>query len=157
MKALTLWQPWASLMALREKTIETRPWSTKYRGLLAIHSASKIPPQWLGASRHQRGFRDELADIFQCRRDRDDRTGVHVDQAISKLPFGCVLCIVRLVDVRETADVRGDMSARELIFGNFEDGRYAWFTEMVEVLKEPIKVKGNRLLWNWEGHEQNQH
>lgn len=34
MKALTLWQPWASLVALSEKTIETRCWSTKYRGEL---------------------------------------------------------------------------------------------------------------------------
>jgi len=32
-KALTLWQPWASLMALEEKKIETRSWSTKYQGL----------------------------------------------------------------------------------------------------------------------------
>lgn len=43
MKALTLWQPWASLVALGVKTIETRSWSTKYRGPLAIHAAAKKP------------------------------------------------------------------------------------------------------------------
>ncbi len=43
MKALTLWQPWASLVALGVKTIETRSWSTKYRGPLAIHAGAKKP------------------------------------------------------------------------------------------------------------------
>lgn len=41
MKALTLWQPWASLIAVGDKTIETRSWSTKYRGPLAIHAAAR--------------------------------------------------------------------------------------------------------------------
>lgn len=49
MKALTLRQPWASLVALGVKTIETRSWSTKYRGPLAIHAGAKRPPTvWLG-------------------------------------------------------------------------------------------------------------
>ena len=39
MKALTMTQPWATLVALGENTIETRSWSTSYRGPLAIHSA----------------------------------------------------------------------------------------------------------------------
>jgi hypothetical protein len=39
MKALTLYQPWASLIQLNIKTIETRSWATKYRGPLAIHAA----------------------------------------------------------------------------------------------------------------------
>lgn len=38
MKALTLYQPWASLIALGVKTIETRSWATSYRGPLAIHA-----------------------------------------------------------------------------------------------------------------------
>lgn len=39
MKALTLHEPWATLVALGVKTIETRSWSTAYRGPLAIHAA----------------------------------------------------------------------------------------------------------------------
>lgn len=39
-RALTLWQPWASLVALLVKQIETRSWSTKYRGPLLIHAAA---------------------------------------------------------------------------------------------------------------------
>jgi hypothetical protein len=37
-----------------------------------------------------------------------------------------------------------------LIFGNYEDGRYAWHIELIEKFAEPIAAKGNRMLWNWE-------
>src|SRR5437868_804524 len=40
-KALSLWQRWASAMALGWKRIETRHWSLSYRGLLAIHAAKR--------------------------------------------------------------------------------------------------------------------
>lgn len=43
MKALTIRQPWASLIAHGVKTIETRSWSTKYRGPLAIHAGKAKP------------------------------------------------------------------------------------------------------------------
>ncbi len=43
MKALSLWQPWASLIALGVKTIETRSWATNYRGPLAIHAGLRRP------------------------------------------------------------------------------------------------------------------
>lgn len=46
MKALTLWQPWASLVALGVKTIETRSWATRYRGPLAIHAATRKPKEY---------------------------------------------------------------------------------------------------------------
>ena len=39
MKTLSLIQPWASLIALGEKRIETRSWGTRYRGPLAIHAS----------------------------------------------------------------------------------------------------------------------
>lgn len=42
MKALSVKQPWANLIASGEKTIETRTWGTAYRGDLLIVS-SKMP------------------------------------------------------------------------------------------------------------------
>lgn len=39
MKALSLKQPWASMVANGTKTIETRTWRTSYRGPLAIHAS----------------------------------------------------------------------------------------------------------------------
>lgn len=150
MKALTLWQPWASLVALGEKQVETRCWTTKYRGELAIHSAAKLPPKWLGQSRDDPDFRDELADVLNVRRDVDERNGSHVDAAIQSLPYGSILCIVKLVSIEETAIARDSLSKREQIFGNYEDGRYAWFFEMVDVFESPIPAKGHQQLWNWE-------
>ena len=38
-KALSLWQPHADLIALGHKTIETRSWPTRYRGQLLICAA----------------------------------------------------------------------------------------------------------------------
>ena len=152
MKALTLWQPWASLVAMGYKQIETRCWSTKYRGELAIHSAANLPAKWLGASRHQPEFRNELADILNCRRDCDERSGLHVDDAVRALPRGKVLCIVRLSDIIETGTVDTDpeiIGERERMFGNYELGRYAWYLDMCHVFEEPIPAKGNRMLWNW--------
>ncbi len=41
MKAITIWQPWASLIACGAKKFETRSWATNYRGPIAIHVAKK--------------------------------------------------------------------------------------------------------------------
>ena len=38
---LSLWQPWASLIAIGAKHIETRHWKTDYRGPIAIHAAKR--------------------------------------------------------------------------------------------------------------------
>lgn len=52
MKALTLHQPWASLIAIGAKRIETRSWATSYRGPLAIHAAARKPKEGLVGHYH---------------------------------------------------------------------------------------------------------
>ena len=42
MKALTIKQPWASLIVHGIKDIENRPWRTDYRGPLLIHASKMI-------------------------------------------------------------------------------------------------------------------
>jgi hypothetical protein len=42
MRALSYWQPWASLIYDLRKTIETRHWEMLYRGPLAVHAAQKV-------------------------------------------------------------------------------------------------------------------
>lgn len=42
MMALTVRQPWASLIISGQKNVENRCWSTQYRGRLAIHAAKTI-------------------------------------------------------------------------------------------------------------------
>jgi activating signal cointegrator 1 len=144
MKALTLWQPWASLVALGHKSVETRCWSSKYRGPLAIHSAQRLPPDWMGASRHGQDFRFELGEVFH------EPPGEQLSKAVYLLPRGAILGVVRLVDIVPTATIGSDdITQRERIFGNYEDGRFAWFLELEDIFEYPIFAKGNRMLWNW--------
>lgn len=41
MKVISLLQPWATLAVIGQKKIETRSWSTKYRGPLLIHASKR--------------------------------------------------------------------------------------------------------------------
>ena len=60
MKALSVKQPWANLIASGEKTIETRTWSTNHRGPLLIVS-SKTPPI------APAGMALAIVDLIDCR------------------------------------------------------------------------------------------
>lgn len=60
MKALSVKQPWANMIASGEKTIETRRWYTDYRGPLLIVS-SKTPPL------EPAGFALAEAKLVECR------------------------------------------------------------------------------------------
>lgn len=40
-KTITLWQPYATLVATGIKQYETRSWPTNYRGPLLIHAAKR--------------------------------------------------------------------------------------------------------------------
>jgi hypothetical protein len=60
LKALSLKQPWANMIAAGAKTIETRRWPTDYRGPLLIVSSKtpNIPPA---------GCAVALATLVECR------------------------------------------------------------------------------------------
>jgi hypothetical protein len=60
MKALSIKQPWANLLAAGKKTIETRLWPTDYRGPLLIVS-SKAPKI------HPAGYALAVAELVECR------------------------------------------------------------------------------------------
>jgi hypothetical protein len=60
MKAISIKQPWANLIASGQKTIETREWSTPYRGQILLVS-SKIPKI------EPAGCAVAVADLVDCR------------------------------------------------------------------------------------------
>lgn len=126
MKCLSLWQPWASLIVLGYKRVETRSWSTPYRGLLVIHAAkrSQDVEHWC----EQPFFRGALT-----------QAGL---KSWKDLPFGAALGTVRLVEVRRTEHCRHQLSSHERAFGNYEDGRWAWFLADVQRFREPIPMRG---------------
>ncbi|HUY26192.1 MAG TPA: hypothetical protein VMV27_02125 [Candidatus Binataceae bacterium] len=140
MKALTLTQPWATLVAQGFKCIETRSWATNYRGLLAIHAAKTFP----------RACRELLAEpAFQVLQD-------------ANLPLGAVIGICRLhqclrmpegiVNFRAWIERRfGQVTAPELEVqrGDFSPGRFAWDLRFARELDVPIPAKGMLGLWEW--------
>ena len=153
MKALTLTQPWATLVAIGAKQIETRSWSTTYRGPLAIHSAKGFP-KWA------RDFTMEpvcYEAVRYCdsRRSSDQRP---VD-LLAAYPLGYILATCRLVNVLPTEVVDNEnnvwgvslppLSAQEKAFGDYSPGRYAWILEEVKELENPVLARGSLGLWEW--------
>lgn len=136
-RAISLWQPYASLVAWGEKQYETRHWSTHYRGLLAIHAAKRQPTK---AEVEALSYR--LNPIVR----KLTRNPVE-HYLFNELPYGAVLCIVNLVDVVSTQQVR--VSTKERDLGNYAPGRCAWKMELVEVFPKPIPAKGAQGFWNW--------
>lgn len=89
MKTLSLWQPWASAIVAGKKSIETRSWSTRHRGPLAIHAARKVVDLDQGPW-HELGV--EVDDYIATRYPHRDRGALH------PLPVGAVVAVCELVD-----------------------------------------------------------
>ncbi|MEP7064549.1 MAG: ASCH domain-containing protein [Gemmatimonadota bacterium] len=143
MKALTMTQPWATLVALGENTIETRSWSTRYRGALAIHTATAFPRSARELC-NEEPYRSVLA-----------RGGFTSSDA---LPRGSVIALARLDDVitftrtslRETRarSARGLLPEHEADFGDFSPGRFGFVLSHVQRLSTPIAATGMLGLWD---------
>lgn len=140
LKAITIKQPWATLIALREKQFETRSWQTKHRGLLAIHAGKTVDKN--------------ACEIMWIR----DTLAAHGITSWKQLPTGVVIATANLVNCHEVISDYGDhavvhtglkISDNEYRFGDFEEGRYAWELDAIQVLAEPVKAKGQLSLWNW--------
>jgi activating signal cointegrator 1 len=143
MKALTLTQPWATLVAIGEKTWETRSWSTSYRGPLLIHAAKSFPKDCRDLCAEE-PFRTALGDIG------------HLD-SWRELPRGAVVAVAELVACARI-DATFIRAMQVLIddvlvptwedeFGNYTPGRFAWRLENVRPATEPISCRGALGLW----------
>ena len=140
MRCLSINQPWATLIALGAKRIETRSWSTSYRGLLAIHASGRMSREAAMSLRAPR-IREALAagGYYQGGNPASNPCG---------LPLGAVIAVVTLVDVqRITPDHVPTEPERS--FGDYTPGRFAWFLYVVRRLPEPVTVKGALGLWDW--------
>lgn len=133
-KALTVWQPWASLIAHGVKVFETRSWATKWRGPLAIHAAGR----W-GRDIDMLVQRPPYPALL-----------AGLELRAETLPLGCVVCVVDLIDVIPARDVLVRISDGERRLGDFRPGRFAWELGNVRLLKEPVYAKGTQGLWWWD-------
>lgn len=147
MKALTLTQPWATLIALGAKRIETRSWSTDYRGPLAIHAAKGLGP--VGG---KSGLQEQCRVPAFAHALRSMPAQYETKEFV--LPLGSIVATVILVDVRRIdMKLRGEVIAQtiapnEIEFGLYDTGRYAWYLEKVSPLASPIECKGALGLWD---------
>jgi hypothetical protein len=139
-KALTVRQPWASLIALDAKRIETRGWSTSHRGPLAIHAGLAMPCR-----------RGQTIDVGPYTVERD-RSGLLLrGPGLAwpyRLPLGAVVATVNLHCVTE-ADPWAIRPA-EYPLGDYTPGRRAWHLTDVEPIRDPVLgVRGQLGLWDW--------
>ncbi|RYZ51848.1 MAG: ASCH domain-containing protein [Sphingobacteriales bacterium] len=134
MKVLSLLQPWASLVVLGYKQIETRGWNTEHRGDLLIHASSGRKGKLVTSAPP---FTRYIPDF-------------------EKLPFGAIIGKVQLTDVfRFTTEDLFDpqlakLSMEEKAFGDYAPGRYGWVLEDPEIFADPIPAKGSLRLWDFD-------
>lgn len=138
MRALTITQPFASLIAIGAKRIETRSWPTTYRGPLAIHAAKGLGPV---------GGPAGLLKL--C--DSEPFASALADAALTaeSLPLGAIVCTARLTDcVPMTARRVAGVNGTERAFGVWSLGRHAWHLDRVCRLTPPVEdVRGALSLW----------
>lgn len=133
MKALSLTQPWATLVAIGAKKIETRSWYTPYRQITNMSDTS----------RNQGGAERLIkAQFFAVA--REPSRGVNGERPA----LGRVLAVCDLVLCTCTELVRADLQPNERAFGNYDDRRYAFLLDNVRAIS-PREAKGALGLWEW--------
>ena len=132
-KVISLLQPWASLVVIGAKTIETRSWTTAYRGPLMIH-----------ASKGKSGVAIASLPVFR-----------KYIQDFSVLPFGAIIGEVVLTDVVRISELLmppellDKLTLEERAFGDYYAGRYAWLLKDAITYEEPIPATGRLGLWEF--------
>ncbi|RYZ30881.1 MAG: ASCH domain-containing protein [Chitinophagaceae bacterium] len=132
-KALSLLQPWASLVVMGLKTIETRSWQTAHRGSLLIHASLGRKGKILSA---EPPFSRYIPDF-------------------DALPFGAIVGEVQVEEIVpvETlfySDAKlAALTLEEKAFGDYSSGRYAWLLSEPIMFDEPIPVKGGLGVWTY--------
>lgn len=171
MKAISLWQPWASLIACGAKPYETRSWAPPrdlIGATIAIHAAKKIDKgaaefaEELMYGQHEAGgfdLADKLAATMKGA--PDELMGIFGHAA---MPIGCVVCTARLdaaFQLGEPADgtavpaarVVRRMTSRQIPecftvryddFGDYAPGRWAWLLRDVTPLMPPARATGHQ-------------
>lgn len=129
MKAITIKQPWATLIAEGYKEYEFRNWKTKYRGEILIHAGKGI-----------------------------DKKAMERFQYLNlKYPIGQIIAKANITDcVKVDDELREKLKEKDPIVykgvinktSNDWDG-YGFKLENIERI-EPIKMNGKLNLWNYD-------
>ncbi|KPV50187.1 hypothetical protein SE17_28415 [Kouleothrix aurantiaca] len=171
---ITLTQPWATLVAIGAKQIETRSWATTYRGPLLIHAAQGLGP---GGKAGLRALVErEPFNRALCNLSENGMREWWGKDVVEELPRGAIVARCDLLDCIPTHhpnipsepgkpwfmgaragvgqhyyEVPPPLDSNEYAFGDYTPGRYAWLLSDVQALSTPIPAKGQLGLWTWRG------
>lgn len=168
MKVITLTQPWATLVAIGAKRIETRSWATRYRGPLAIHAAAGLGPV---GGKH--GLLELLSTepfwgvLRQALYVPNVGYPADAETIAEELDYGAILGQANLFDCVPTERIgpnwhrwqypatddaaQWHMTDQERAFGDYSPGRFAFLLGKPQAFAEPIPARGQLKLWNWDG------
>jgi hypothetical protein len=134
MKVLSLLQPWATLVVMGAKKIETRSWNTFYRGPILIH-----------ASKGRKTDARNLCIIEPFQKYIKD---------FSSLPFGSIIGSCEIIATASTEYIAPlllkDNNSDELSFGDYSRGRRAWKLDKAIQFAIPIPTNGHLGLWDYD-------
>ena len=129
-KALSIRQPYASLIIAGLKARETRDWATLYSGEVVIHAAKA----W---------GRDEQADLRALMRfDQVRELFAPYLENGGKPPLGAALGVVTLTRCDRAEDIRAGLPELERAAGGYGDGRFAFLMENIRLFEHPIPMRG---------------
>lgn len=127
MKAITIKQPWASLIVHGIKDIENRTWRTNFRGRVLIHAACS----------HGRKFSVNLTDA----QTKAAFATIAKDTMSGSLSFGAIIGSVKIIDCVQN---------HPSIWA--EKGVYNWVLANPIFYERPIEnVKGKLSFWDYPG------
>lgn len=142
MRIITLWQPWATLVVLGVKLIETRSYKTNIEGELGIHAAKNFRPE------HK-----ELCKTFPFNKYIKDP---------DTLPLGAIIGRVEVFGCYPTQEIMHsenplilkwydkDRAGEEFHFGDYSPGRYGWRLWRPVPFDKPIPASGTQGFWNFD-------
>jgi hypothetical protein len=148
MKALTIWQPWASLIMAGAKPVEWRGWACPrwiVGQRIAIHAGSR-PAR-----------RDEIADIIA--RIDDAETSLIADVARPLLtrvhsgawPLSSVLGTAIIGTPIPVVAWLMEHAPGFLDSNRVDHSKFAWPLTDIERFEPPIPARGAQGFWNWTG------
>jgi hypothetical protein len=139
MRGISLWQPWASLIALGCKTMETRSWCPSYRGELAIAATKSIPREYRSAAQVLMNL-PRIAGFLHP----------HGYHRLEDLPSGMIVARSRLVNClptdHEFVAGRRRRWPYEDHCGDYTPGRFAWILSDIDGI-QPVPASGAQGLW----------
>jgi activating signal cointegrator 1 len=138
-KAISLHQPWATLITVGLKKHETRSWATSYNGPLLICAAKKT-------SREQKLYHQYFLNKYQqILTETDNYVGW------DDLPKGCAIALVELSDcITMTQAFIKEQPQTELDTGDWRVGRFAWKLHNIRRIVPPMPITGKQGLFNAE-------